>query len=376
MTLVPLSTSPGTVGSVTGHRRVSIPATPDILASNCMAVSYLDFAQIKTANVSSCRQVVSTLSQHAVDMIICEYFRMIYIDRQQKCDYIPILDIIPNDIIAKYVGTMPPEVKIGGEGFVAEEKYNELESKYKIEHGFHVSLDRKVKELIADIDNKNSEIESLKIKNVEDLKKVISALKLELSAKDDSIKKLTSEKKGVEQTYSDLYNKYQAENQNNLKVLNSYKKSISEKDESINKLVKQLGDYKTRKQDFIDLTNENQELKVKLEAVEKEKENYLAQIRKFGEMISNLQSSSTVPSSIKEKPARRRYTLADAKTAYNAWLTSADIEDSKERKAIITKSIGVDIESHNKMFYQNITNRFIEILKANGIAISDNAFAV
>lgn len=77
MTLVPLSSSPGVPGTVTSHRKVAIPSCMDMLKVNKEAVSYLDFAQVTTANVTSMTEVTHTLTPKALEKILKEYFKMI-----------------------------------------------------------------------------------------------------------------------------------------------------------------------------------------------------------------------------------------------------------------------------------------------------------
>lgn len=77
MTLIPLSTSPGVPGTVTANRRIAIPSGMDILKNNSKAVSYLDFAQVVTANVTSVIEVSHTLTGDAMNKIYKEYFKMI-----------------------------------------------------------------------------------------------------------------------------------------------------------------------------------------------------------------------------------------------------------------------------------------------------------
>lgn len=78
---LPLCSKPGIVGSITGNRRSAIPSTPEILAKNINAISYLDHGQIITFPISAVESVPVTMNQTAVEQVLLEDFKMTYVER-------------------------------------------------------------------------------------------------------------------------------------------------------------------------------------------------------------------------------------------------------------------------------------------------------
>lgn len=78
---LPLCSKPGIIGSITGNRRSAIPSTPEILAKNINAISYLDHGQIITFPISAVESVPVTMNQTAVEQVLLEDFKMTYVER-------------------------------------------------------------------------------------------------------------------------------------------------------------------------------------------------------------------------------------------------------------------------------------------------------
>ena len=91
---IPLSTSPGIKGSVTGNRRSAIPSTPELARKNVNSISYLDHGQVTTFDVSSVRSIPLTLRGNALDDILLEDIKMTYIEQNRNT--VKLLEILYN----------------------------------------------------------------------------------------------------------------------------------------------------------------------------------------------------------------------------------------------------------------------------------------
>lgn len=206
---IPLSTSPGIEGSVTGNRRSAIPSTPELARKNVNSISYLDHGQITTFDVSSVRSIPLTLRGNALDDILLEDIKMTYIEQNRNT--VKLLEMLYNvdpdafklyqdrteldNLMLEHLNLIDDRNRIASERNALNEKYKKSQEALK---SSQEELRKNREQLSCEVSAKNNfqkllEEEKTKVKVDEDSVEKIKALEETIRRQNASMEAMKQE---------------------------------------------------------------------------------------------------------------------------------------------------------------------------------------